>query len=97
MIIKLALLVPIVAFTYIVGPLIDLPHVSDPWFVIFILWWLFSAVTTGMPEPEEKSSFFYVWAYRTFHVIAGNGTSYFADKTVWPIFKREKGTGEHEK
>jgi hypothetical protein len=53
---------------------------QDPWFDVAVFMYVFSGITAGMPEPTSKSSFFYVWAYRTFHILSANGTDYFVHK-----------------
>ena len=54
-----ALLGTIVAAGIVVGvPL------QDPWFDAFTAFYIFSAITSGMPDPDEHSSFGYVWLYR---------------------------------
>lgn len=57
--------------------------VNNPWFDISILLWVSSAVVSGMPEPEEDSSFWYIWAYRTMHLLSASGTAYFMHKNRW--------------
>ena len=70
----------------------DVP-IHNPWFVVFVVWWIFSSITTGMPEPENRgvgesrglfSSPFYLWAYRTMHIMTQSGTSYFGSRRIWP-------------
>lgn len=56
---------------------------NDPWFVVFIVWNLFSAVTSGMPEPDEDSSFSYIWLFRSCHILSAQGTAYFIHKKRW--------------
>lgn len=58
---------------------------QNPWFWITIGGWLFSALVSGMPEPEKDYSPFYIWMYRSFHIIAASGTSYFQHKSMWPV------------
>jgi hypothetical protein len=65
-------------------PTDSVANTHDPWFWIFVGWWLFSALVTGMPEPVTDSSFWYVWVYRSFHMIAASGTSFFQNKMYWP-------------
>ena len=65
--------------------------IHDPWFAILLVWWIFSSVTAGMPEPDLKSSFYYVWAYRTMHLLAASGTSYFSHKKSWPSIEPMDG------
>ena len=36
------------------------------------LYFLFSAIVGGMPEPDEKSGPAYRWAYHSLHILAGN-------------------------
>ena len=68
----------------------DVP-LRDPWFVVFVTWWVFSAVTAGMPEPESilengrtfLASPLYLWAYRTMHIMSQSGTSYFGHRSTW--------------
>ena len=55
----------------------SLVPIQDPWFRIFVLWWFFSCVTSGMPEPTEKNSDTYLWCYRSMHLMVASGTSYF--------------------
>ncbi len=60
----------------------DIP-IHDPWFCVFVGWSLFSAVVSGMPEPERKSAFGYIWLYRSCHILSSQGTAYFAHKDKW--------------
>jgi hypothetical protein len=62
---------------------------SDPWFWAFVGGWIFSCLVSGMPEPEKTNSPFYIWAYRSFHIIAGMGTRYFQHKMYWSDDKGE--------
>src|SRR5579862_2288714 len=57
--------------------------VDNPWFDIAIFLWVFSAVVGGMPEPEEDSNFWYIWAYRTLHLLSATGTAYFIHRKRW--------------
>lgn len=68
-------------------PAIDLTPsgmTRDVWFWIFVGWYVFSALVTGMPEPTQNSSPWYIWAYRSFHILAASGTSFFQNKMYWP-------------
>lgn len=57
---------------------------QDPWFDAFAGFYVFSAITSGMPEPDPKtSSFGYVWLYRSCHILSANGTAYFIAKNKW--------------
>ena len=67
----------------------DLP-VHDPWFDMLIFYLIFKIITGGMPEPTDKSSDGYVWAYRSFHMLALIPTRYFANKSFWHAFE-DKG------
>lgn len=40
-----------------------------------MLYWVFSAVVSGMPDPTSSSSVTYTWAHRSLHILAGNLTS----------------------
>jgi hypothetical protein len=68
-------------------PYVDLTPTGmtrDIWFWIFVGWYVFSALVTGMPEPTQESSPWYIWAYRSFHILAASGTSFFQNKMYWP-------------
>jgi hypothetical protein len=62
----------------------------DPWFDLFVLSILMSAATSGMPEPKANSTDFYVWTYRTMHLLFHMGTSYVTHKSFWPAFEAEE-------
>ena len=57
---------------------------QDPWFWVMVAGWLFSCLVSGMPEPEKDNSPFYIWAYRSLHLIAASCTAYFQHKGMWP-------------
>jgi len=63
--------------------------IHNPWFDILITYVLFKIMVSGMPEPTEKSSDGYVWAYRSMHMLALIPTRYFANKSFWHIFEDE--------
>lgn len=65
----------------------DVP-VHDPWFWIFVLWWFFSCIASGMPEPTSQNSDTYLWAYRSMHLMAASGTSYFRNKLDLPTVRQ---------
>jgi hypothetical protein len=66
------------------GTIWDLvPGSHSVWFFVFVGWYFFSAITSGMPEPTQESSPWYIWAYRTFHILAASGTSFFENKRYW--------------
>lgn len=75
---------------YETGSLYDIvPSTHTPWFFIFIGWYIFSAMVSGMPEPEQDSSPWYIWAYRSFHILSASGTSFFQNKIYWPPSETE--------
>jgi hypothetical protein len=41
-------------------------------YVVIALYFLFSAVVGGMPDPIVASPFLYLWCYRSAHILAGN-------------------------
>lgn len=43
---------------------------------------VFSSVVTGMPTPDEKSSFAYRWAYTSLHILSFTATE--AMKAKYP-------------
>ena len=46
-------------------------------FIYLALYWVFSAVVGGMPEPTSASAFAYRWTYKSLHLLAGNiGTAF---------------------
>jgi hypothetical protein len=59
-----------------------IPH--DIWFKVFVAWYVFSAVVTGMPEPKKGSRTAYVWLFRSSHILAASGTAYFNHRMHWP-------------
>lgn len=67
------------------------PGSKEVWFFAFIGQYIFSAITTGMPEPTQESSPWYIWAYRTFHILAASGTSFFQNKIYWPATPLDEG------
>lgn len=56
---------------------------GDVWFWVFVGWYVFSALVSGMPEPTPESTPWYIWAYRSFHILAASGTSFFQNKMFW--------------
>jgi hypothetical protein len=40
------------------------------------VYWLFSAVVSGMPAPVAASGLGYRWAYSTLHALAGDLSGY---------------------
>ena len=61
--------------------------VSDQWFDVFVLYvfgrWAWLSIVNGMPEPEEDSSLWYIWCYRSMHSMAHIATAYFSHKRMW--------------
>jgi hypothetical protein len=41
-------------------------------YIIIGLYWLFSAIVGGMPDPLPASRTAYRWAYGSLHILAGN-------------------------
>lgn len=68
----------------------DVP-IHDPWFLFFVFGWIVSCITSGMPDPDQNSSMYYIWAYRTMHLIIASGTAYFSHKSAWPLLKPQAG------
>ncbi len=62
----------------------------DPWFQLLLGYVVFCAIVSGMPEPDEKSGPGYIWAYRSGHLLAMMGTSYFQNKHLWPTEEQMK-------
>jgi hypothetical protein len=57
----------------------------NPWFWLFIGWFLFSSVVGTMPAPDEKDGKGYRWAYAALHSIAANF------KTAYGAFRNGNG------
>jgi|SRR5438093_3353687 len=49
------------------------------WTVV-VIYWMFSAAVSSMPEPAPNGSPAYLWFYRFLHSIAGNITTAFGGK-----------------
>src|SRR5437660_9447586 len=45
-----------------------------------VVYWIFSAAVSSMPDPAANCSSGYLWPYRFLHTIAGNITTAFARK-----------------
>src|SRR5438093_8269309 len=45
-----------------------------------VIYWMFSAAVSSMPEPAPNGSSGYLWFYRFLHSIAGNITTAFGSK-----------------
>lgn len=56
---------------------------QNPWFDAFAVFYIFSAITSGMPDPDQNSSFGYIWLYRSAHILSANGTAYFIHRNKW--------------
>lgn len=74
------------------GQFMGLPT-NDPWFDVLILYlfgrWVFLSIVNGMPEPNDASSDWYIWSYRTMHSMAHVATAYFTHKSLWKLMTRE--------
>lgn len=85
----LSMFLPFSVIAY--GSVMGLPT-SDPWFDILVLYmfarWFFLSVVNGMPEPDERSSSWYIWAYRSLHSMAHVATAYFSHKALWRFMQR---------
>lgn len=55
--------------------------------IAVVIYWIFSAAVSSMPEPAPNSNPIYLWLYRFLHSIAGNITTVFASKI--PGLKKE--------
>ena len=45
-----------------------------------VIYWIFSAAVSSMPEPVPSGSSGYLWLYRFCHTTAGNITTAFGSK-----------------
>ena len=45
-----------------------------------IIYWIFSAAVSSMPEPNANTAAGYLWLYRFCHTIAGNITTVFGSR-----------------
>ena len=45
-----------------------------------VIYWIFSAAVSSMPEPGANSNPGYLWLYRFLHSLAGNITTVFGTK-----------------
>src|SRR5438128_12610182 len=45
-----------------------------------LIYWIFSAAVSSMPEPAANSAAGYLWLYRFCHTTAGNLTTAFGNK-----------------
>lgn len=43
-----------------------------------------------MPEPHPGSSDWYIWIYRTMHLLFHMSTTYFTHKSFWEAFQAKK-------
>src|SRR5213593_573888 len=44
-----------------------------------VIYWIFSAAVSSMPDPASNGSSGYLWLYRFLHTIAGNITTAFSE------------------
>lgn len=40
--------------------------------VVVLVYYVFNAIVSGMPEPLPNGNLGYLWAYRSLHTLAGN-------------------------
>lgn len=75
-----------------IGGFMGLP-VNDPWFDVFAVYllvkWAIASIVNGMPEPEENSSVWYIWCFRSLHSMAHIATAYFSHKRMWKFISGE--------
>jgi hypothetical protein len=45
-----------------------------------VLYWVFSAAVSALPEPAENAASGYLWLFRFLHSVAGNLTTVFGNK-----------------
>ena len=45
-----------------------------------VIYWIFSAAVSSMPDPASNGGSGYLWLYRFLHTIAGNITTAFGNK-----------------
>ncbi len=45
-----------------------------------VLYWIFSAAVSSMPDPAPNGSPAYVWLYRFLHTLAGNLVTAFGNR-----------------
>ena len=51
---------------------------QNQFWVALVLYWIFSAAISALPEPKPKGSPGYLWLYRFLHTTAGNLTTAFS-------------------
>lgn len=96
--VKSLLLLKIVRFTAIIAVIfvastwIGFP-VHDIWFD-YVLFLIASSIVAGEPEPDTTlplAKFFYVWFYRSTHLMVASATAYFIHQKNWGDigFKKE--------
>jgi hypothetical protein len=49
-----------------------------------VVYWIFSAAVSSMPDPASDGSSGYLWLFRFLHTIAGNLTTTFGSKIPAP-------------
>jgi hypothetical protein len=57
---------------------------------VLVVWYVLSAVVSGMPAPEANAAVAYRWAYRSLHVLAGDFSQYLQSS---PLGIRSKTNG----
>lgn len=93
--VKIAAAFVFAGFLFIFQSFSDLP-IHDPWFDIVVIGLFFAAFVGGMPDLEEDSPFWYVWIYRSSHLLLSMATQFFAHKSAWNSLKPQaslKGKG----
>ncbi|HXE30744.1 MAG TPA: hypothetical protein VN515_02960 [Terriglobales bacterium] len=43
---------------------------------LWLTWYVFSAVVSGMPAPETNAGLWYRWAFHSLHILAGDLSHY---------------------
>jgi hypothetical protein len=90
---KFSVSIPVLAAAGFMG----LP-VDNPWFDVLVAYvfgqWALRSTVNGMPEPEEDSSLWYIWCYRTMHSMAHISTAYFSHRNMWKYISGAREGGE---
>ncbi len=61
------------------GPMFEFVIEHQFWTAV-VIYWIFSAAVSSMPEPGANSNPGYLWLYRFLHSLAGNITTVFGTK-----------------
>ena len=54
--------------------------VQHQFWSVVVLYWIYSAAVSAMPDPTADANAGYAWLYRFLHTIAGNLTTAFSGK-----------------